>query len=251
MNNKNLLKILAVSFTFSICGYIASAENIASDTTSIKAKEQTVGWSLTSSFHSASLYFFTGSVDQSHPSFDALFIYDKKTWGGFIYKSLDIVDHTTGENYAMLGLHKIFQAGTKFSITPTIGLSLNQNYSLADKGSDLIFNLATAYKPCDHFTLSNDAFFQNIGITKAYNWTNRLKLTFRQTDFFVSALLWERSRAFHNPGYLSTGLDIGYDIAEIAHNSHLFVGVSNIYMLQSDTPRRNGFMFNLGVDFGQ
>ncbi len=254
MISKNVLKILPVLILLhtGVYGTHAAVIGPAADTVALKTSATTNPgtWNFSGAFHSASLYFFTGSVDQSHPSFDALFIYDRKTWGGFAFKSLDLIDHKTGVNYAMAGIHKIFNVGPALVVTPTFGISLNQNYTLADKGSDFIFNLAIAYKINSCFTVSNDAFFQNIGITKDYNWTNRLKLTYHQNDFYLSALLWERDRAFHNPGYLSTGVDAGYNIVRITGKSSLFIGISNIYMLQSDTPKRNGFMFNLGLNLG-
>lgn len=250
MNSKNVLKILLffLSLYTGISGVRAASKHTSTDTTATAINPVT--WSFTGSFHSASLYFFTGSVDQSNSSFDALFIYDKKTWGGFAFKSLDLTDHRTGVNYAMAGIHKIFNIGPAWSIMPTIGINLNQNYTFADKGSDLIFDLAVSYKISKHFKVGDDALFQNIGITKEYNWTNRLKLSYHQNDFYLSALLWERNRAFHNPGYLSTGVDAGYNIVRISGKSSLFIGISNIYMLQSDTPKRNGFMFNLGLNLG-
>lgn len=246
MNNKNVLKILWLFFLLhaGVSGSYAAANRTTADT--IATAVSPVSWSFSGASHSASLYFFTGSVDQSNPSFDALFIYDRKTWGGFAFKSSDLTDHKTGVNYAMAGIHKIFNIGPAWSVMPTIGVNLNQNYTLADKGSDLVFDLAIAYKINTHFTISNDALFQNIGITKEYNWTNRLNLSYHRNNFYLSVLLWERNRAFHNPGYLSTGLDMGYNIVRITGKSSLFIGISNIYMLQSDTPRRNGFMFNLG-----
>ena len=254
VNNYIFLKAFVVGTLFLILKFATpvSAQSLPPDTltSKVEQKEQVASWSLTSAFHSASLYFFSGSVDQSNPSFDALFIYDRKTWGAFFYKSLDLLDHTTGVNYAMLGVHKIFLVGTKWSFVPTLGGELNQNYTPADKGSDFIFDLAISYKISVHLTISNDALFQNLIITKDYNWTNRLKLSYQQQDFNVSALLWQRSRAFNNAGYLSTGLDISYNIIKFSHTSNIFVGASNIYMLQSDASRANGFMFNLGLNLG-
>lgn len=207
-------------------------------------------WSLTALLHSESLYFFTGGVDQYDPSSDMLFVYDKGGWGGIIYKSFDLVNHNTGINYAMVVLHKHFYIGDNVQITPNIGVNLNQNHSVADKGSDLMGDLAVAYKLNNYFKVSNDAIFQNMGITKEYNWTNRIKLLYSEKDFYAAALLWDRNRVFHNSGYLSTGFDIGYTGIKLSSKSAIGFGASWIYMLQSDTPRRNGFQFNLGFDFG-
>lgn len=250
---KSIFKIMVYSLLSVICCSSAQAvaiDSLHSDTTRIKQPKQPVSWSLTGQVYSASLYFFTGSVDQSDPSFDALFIYDRKTWGGFIYESVDLINRNTGINYGMIGLHKYFKVGEKLLITPNLGVNLNQNYSVADKGSDFIFDLAVTYKFNKHFTISNDAFFQNLIITKDYNWTNRVKLTFRETDFYITALMWDRNRVFHNPGYLSAGLDFRYNVIKLSPKANLIAGASNIHVLQSDTPRRNGFMFSLGIDFG-
>jgi len=225
----------------------ASANQASADTLSAKSK---ASWSLSSLLHSESLYFFTGGVDQYHPSFDMLFVYDKNGWGGIVYKSLDLVDHTTGINYAMIVFHKHFSIGNNLLITPNVGLNLNQNYSIADKGSDLISDLAVALKLGNQFTLSNDAIFQNIGITHDYNWTNRIKLLFKGTNFYAAALLWDRNRVFNNPGYLSTGFDFNYSGIRLSSKSNLDIGASYIAMLQSDTPRKSGFMVSFGMDLG-
>lgn len=202
---KNTLKIIAVSLVIFIHGLSARASYNKSSADTLSAKGKT-SWNLTSLFHSESLYFFTGGVDQSHPSFDMLFVYEKNGWGGIVYKSLDMIDHTTGINYAMVVFHKHFNIGNNLLITPNLGINLNQNYSVADKGSDFISDLAVAYKLGDHFTISNDAIFQNIGITHDYNWTNRLKLLFKGTNFYAAALLWDRNRCLTMSATCQQGL---------------------------------------------
>jgi len=230
----------------------ASNNNPSVDSLNLKNSQprDSVTWGLTALLHSESLYFFTGGVDQYDPSTDLIFVFDKGGWGGLIYKSLDLINHNTGINYAMIVLHKHFYLGNNLLVTPNIGVNLNQNYSVADKGSDLMGDLAIAYKFGEHFVISNDAIFQNICITKDYNWTNRVKLLFKGADFDASALVWDRNRLFNNPGYLSAGADINYTGVKITSKTNLHLEASYIYTLQSDTHRVNGFMVSLGLDFG-
>jgi hypothetical protein len=149
----------------------ASDHNLHTDSLMSKhgVPRGTVTWSLTGLLHSESLYFFTGGVGQYDPSSDLLFVFDKGGWVALIYKSFDLVNHNTGINYAMIVLHKHFYIGDDIQVSPKIGINFNQNYSVADRGSDLMSDLAIAYKFGEHFVISNDAIFQNIWITKDYN----------------------------------------------------------------------------------
>lgn len=207
-----------------------------------------LNWSLSSQLHSASLYFFTGLVDQTDQSFDMLFIYDKNGWGGIVYKSFDVLNHNTGVNYAIMAVHKHFKINENLQVTPNVGFNLNQNWSVADKGSDLMVDLAADYKLNKYFTISNDAIFQNMAITKGHNWTNRLKLAFSKNKYETAVLLWYRNRVFNNTGYLSTGFSAGYNGFMLTPTANLGLSVQTILMLQSDVHNTNGLMFTMAVN---
>jgi hypothetical protein len=239
-------KALSVGL-FTIYCMAASAENKAyTDSLNVR-QSQPVTWSLNSQIHSASLYFFTGSVDQQDQSFDMLFIYDRKSWGGIIYKSFDVLNSATGVNYAILALHKHFKIDDNLQVTPNVGVNLNQNRSFADAGSDLMVDMALDYNIGKYFMLSGDAIFQNIGITSDHNWTNRLKLSFSDNRFDTAVLLWDRNRVFNNSGYLSSGISAGYSGFKLTPTANLGLSAQSIIMLQSDTKKRNGFMFSMAL----
>jgi hypothetical protein len=247
MNRINF-KILAISLLLIYCTSARAQGNKSYTDSARYSPVQPVNWSLSSQLHSASFYFFTGMVDQPDQSFDMLYIYDNNGWGWIVYKSFDLLNHNTGVNYAIVAVHKHFKINENLRLTPNVGMNLNQNWSVADRGSDLMFDLVADYRLSKYFSISNDAIFQNMAITKDHNWTNRLKLSFNKNKIETAVLLWDRNRVFNNQGYFSTGFTAGYNGFKLTPNANLGLSVQSILMLQSDTHASNGLMFTMAVN---
>lgn len=241
---KTLLKLIAYTFVLML-GKDCIAQTLPADTL---GKQEKIGQlNVVTRINSASMFYFTGVAWDNHPTFDVKFTYENKGWGGLFFKSFELNGQNTAINYALVVLHKRFFLGKRWMVSPQIGAQLNQYGSLVDESSDFLINLAVSYKLNQNFTIGNDAVFQNLVLTGRENWTNRLKLTFQQSKFMASAILWDRNEVFNNPGYTNGGIELGYNGIKLSQTMHLLLGFQSVAVFQADTPRKSGVLFSVGV----
>lgn len=243
----NIFKLTAILFALLFSGdaVCAGLDSAATDTVRKPRKPATL--ILNAQFHTTSMYYFTGVVSDQNPNFDIKFVYDNNGWGALIYKSFELIKDNPPINYSLIVLNKKFFIGPAIMISPQVGVQLNQIGNIAGPGSDFLTNLTIAFRFARNLTISNDAVMQNLILTNRANWTNRVKLNYLNQNFNASVSVWERNRIFGNPGYLSAGMDIGYNGIKLSPHMSLFVGASSISVFRADTPRKSGFMLNFGV----
>jgi hypothetical protein len=198
-------------------------------------------------FVTGSVFFFTGVVTGSSPTFDTKFSYINKGWGGSLFKSFDMIGKSPAMDYAIIVLYKNIGISKKLMISPQIGTQLNQGGSVADNTSDILANLAMVYKPTTHLTISNDFLFQNLVYTHKQNWTNRFKVMFQKSGFNIAGLIWDRNDLFGNPSYTTAGVDLSYSGIKINPATNLLMGFQSVTVLRNSTPRKSGFQFFIGA----
>ncbi|WP_139377522.1 hypothetical protein [Daejeonella lutea] len=66
------------------------------------------------------MYYFTGVVSDSKPSFDMRLVYDntRGNWGALLFKSFELTEHNGPFNYALVVLNKRYFIGSRILITP-------------------------------------------------------------------------------------------------------------------------------------
>ena len=249
--HKNILKLTFALVLLLAFSPLANAQTntLSSDTALVRKK--TGKFSLTNMFNTGSMYYFTGVVSDSKPSFDMRLVYDNSrgNWGVLLFKSFELVEHNGPFNYALVVLNKRYFIGSRILISPQIGAQLNQIGSIAGPGTDFLTNLTISYRFAKNLTISNDAVMQNLALTNRANWTNRVKLQYQKASFTASANIWERNRIFGNPGYLAGGVYVGYSGIKLASNMNLVMTFSQIKIFKADTPRKSGMMLSAGVAF--
>src|SRR5260221_13707930 len=122
-----------------------SAEDFTDSVKSIK-KEPRSKSTLTVRTHNMGYFAFTGRIISTNPALDFFYTYDRKQWGFSAFKAFDLYDHNTSNNFMLLMLRKSFHITKRLTFTPHIGTILEQNNSVADKGSDISSIIITAYK---------------------------------------------------------------------------------------------------------
>ncbi len=243
---KNLL--LSVLTFMIVTGALADA----GDSIPAPKKEPRSKSTLTIRTVSVGYFAFTGRIISTNPALDFFYTYDRKQWGFSAFKAFDLYDHNSPNNFMLLMLRKTFKLNQHISITPHIGTILEQNHSVADKGSDISSIIITAYKVSSHLTIDHTAILGNLALEPhARDWFNRIRFMYSKNHWDVTALLWHNNKVIDhdNSEYFSSGLNVYYSRIKVSEHFALSAGVSGLVMacsnIPSEYPKRNGVFFTL------
>src|SRR6185369_49326 len=182
---KNFL-LTVLSFTI-----VISALANAGDSIPPSKKEPRSKSTLTVRTHTAGYFAFTGRIISTNPALDFFYTYDRKQWGFSAFKAFDLYDHNSSNNFMLLMLRKTFKLNQHLTFTPHIGTILEQNHSVADKGSDVSSIIITAYKVSNHLTIDHTAILGNLALEPhERDWFNRFRIMYSKNHWDVTALFW-------------------------------------------------------------
>ncbi|SKB92480.1 hypothetical protein SAMN05661099_3521 [Daejeonella lutea] len=116
-NNLRLTHTLILFIAF--CQLAQAQTNTLSGDT-VLIRKRTSKFALTNMFNTGSMYYFTGVVSDSKPSFDMRLVYDntRGNWGALLFKSFELTEHNGPFNYALVVLNKRYFIGSRILITP-------------------------------------------------------------------------------------------------------------------------------------
>lgn len=250
--NSMLLK----SIIFTIVGWMlllkSNASFALSDSTKNVKGQSIVHWRLTTRIHNQGIFTYGGRLATENPTVDVNFIYDRKKWGLLIFKGLDLRDHNTFYNFALISVYKNFKLSKVITVTPYVGSFLEQGNGLADHGSDLVSILITTIKLNQHLTAEHMSLFSNLVFApEERDWVNRFRLTYSGTHLDVVSTIWWNNQQFDHSSYWTSGLNIAYSRLKMREHLFLSIGVTGLLMLNTSNaeinPEKHGLMFTLGV----
>ncbi|HLZ17320.1 MAG TPA: hypothetical protein VKQ08_09780, partial [Cyclobacteriaceae bacterium] len=207
---------------------------------------------LNTRLHTMGHFSFTGRIISPNPAFDLFYTYDRKQWGFVLFKAFDLYDHTTSNNFMLAMLRKNFKISNRLTITPQVGMILEQSQTFADKGTDIASIIITSYKVSSHLTVDHTAIFGNLVLVpEERDWFNRVRFLYSQHHWDVTLSLWHNNKWIDhdNSQYFSSGLYLYYNRVKINDHLLLGAGVSGLVMpystLESTYPKRNGVFFTV------
>jgi hypothetical protein len=217
------------------------------------AKRKTVVKS-TARIHNRGLFSYGGRVSSNHPAFDINLIYEREQWGLLCYKALDLKDHTSSNNFALMALYKNFKIGSRLTFTPHVGFFLEQPHSVADEGSDATVIAVTTYKFNKHFSIDHTALLGNLLIeTEHLDWVNRVRFQFTSGHIDITVTAWHNNHTFDTNDYASGALTIAYNRLKVSRKLNLNFSVTDIAMIQSSNnesvPRENNLVATMALQF--
>ena len=226
----------------------------AGDSIPAPKKEPRSKSTLTIRTHNMGYFAFTGRIISTNPALDFFYTYDRKQWGFSAFKAFDLYDHNSPNNFMLLMLRKTFKLNQRLSIAPHIGTILEQNKSVADKGSDISSIIITAYKVSSHLTIDHTAILGNLALEPhERDWFNRIRIMYSKNHWDVTGLMWHNNKLLdhNNSEYFSSGLNVFYSRMKISDHLSLNAGVSGLIMCCTNTPseypKRNGVFFTLAA----
>jgi hypothetical protein len=240
-----------------ICVFLLFTSSLAhafQDTTTanVLLRKSTVRF--TTRLHSLGMFSYGGRIASENPSFDINFIYQRKHWGYFLFKAMDLYDHRSDNNFILTTLFTNIKLGKVFTVTPHVGFLLEQIHSVADHGSDVGVILITTAKLSDHLRIDHSAIVSNIVFESQYrDWTNRIRVMYQSKHFDVTYFSWHNNNVFDDCGHLSTGLNVAYSRIKVSERLFISTAITGLIMLEEsdldETDRRNGLLFTIGLTY--
>jgi hypothetical protein len=220
------------------------------DSTKAEKKRVPAHWRLTARLHSQGIFSYGGRLGSENPTFDVNFTYDRKKWGLLVFKGLDLQDHNTFYNFALVALYKNFKLSNKITFTPYVGSFLEESNSIADHGSDVVAILVTSVKLNPHWTAEHMSLLPNLVIDpEEKDWVNRLRLTYTGKHLDVVTSAWWNNQVFDHSYYYTAAMNVAYSRVKVREHFFLSFGVTGLLMLHTSdaeaNPNKNGLMFTL------
>ncbi|MBL7865068.1 MAG: hypothetical protein JNK10_09345, partial [Cyclobacteriaceae bacterium] len=202
--------------------------------------------------HSMGLFSYGGRLVTSSPVMDINIQYDRKTWGFQLFKAMDLRDSRTPINFCLAAFNKNFHIGKKITVTPSVGVILEEYESIADHGSDAAVILTTAYKMNRHFTLEHSTLAGNLVLEpNMRDWVNRLRLLYSFGHLDVTLMGWHNNRCFDDIGYFTYGSSVFYSRAKLSPGLSINAGITGLVMAftsnEAVLPPSNGVFLTLAV----
>jgi hypothetical protein len=207
---------------------------------------------VTTRMHSMGLFSYGGRMVSPNHVMDLHVVYKRRTWGFQLFKGFDLKDRHTPINFTLAAVNRAFQLGTNLTITPHVGVVLEQFESFADHGSDAMVILTTAWRCRPRLTLEHTAMMANLVVVpELMDWVNRLRLVYSNGNLDVTLFAWHNNRAFDAIEYSSVGVSFFFSRLPLAGTFTLQSGITGLYMPQASEERiligANGVFLTLGV----
>jgi hypothetical protein len=237
-----------IIFVFSVL--TSSLTYAFQDTTSANVLPRKSSVRFTTRIHSLGMFSYGGRIACENPSFDVNFIYQRKHWGYFLFKAMDLYDHRSDNNFMLTTVFTNIKLGKVFTVTPHVGFLLEQIHSAADRGSDVGLILITTAKISDHLRIDHSAIVSNMVFEPQYrDWTNRIRVMYQFKHLDLTYFTWHNNDLFDNYGHISAGVNISFARINIGPRVGLTTGVTGLLMLKEtdleDDAARNGLVFSV------
>lgn len=213
-------------------------------------------WRLSTRLHNMGMFTYGGRVACVNPAADISFTLERPKWGLLFFKGMDLKDHNTFYNFALLTVFKNFRISRNITFTPYVGTFLEQSHSLADHGSDVACILITNFKLTPHVQLEHMSLFGNLVVDPTdRDWVNRFRLVIAHKHLDAIPTFWYNSPVFDHSSYLTAGLNLAWSRMKVADHLFLSTGITGLVVVHTSNeavnPRKNGLMLTLGLQYAR
>jgi hypothetical protein len=250
MRNQILFTLLFASIY--LCG-TAQLQKESVDTTTKKAAPK---FHIRSNarFHSKGMFAYGGRICSDDPSFDINFVYERKKWGFFAFKAVDLVDQQSPNNFTLAVFYKNFKLTKHLTFTPHAGAFLEQQHEFAGHGSDVALIGITAYKFNPHFTLDHTMLFANFVVEpEMHDWVNRIRFLYTSKHIDITAIFWHNNHVFDEGNYVSSAISLAYNRIKLSESFNLNFSITDLMMASSSNeesiPEGNKVMITAAIQF--
>lgn len=211
---------------------------------------------VTARAHNMGLFSYGGRLVTNNTVVDLQLNYTRRTWGFVFFKAVDLGDNHTPINFSLAAVNHAFHFGNKFTVTPHVGVILEQFESIADHGSDAVVIVTSAYKLNSHFTLEHTALAGNLLLEpELCDWVNRLRVLYTNGHLDVTAFGWHNNKVFDQNEYVSAGLSIFYSRLKLLPRWSMQAGMTGLWTAygseEQPTTQASGVFLTLGLTYAK
>ena len=251
MNLFTMKKIASIMLILLLGGTAAAGASDSTDTSGTVAAKKAIV-KATARLHSMGLFSYGGRLVSHNHVMDVHVVYNRKTWGFQFFKAVDLHDRRTPINFAMAAFNRPFHLGDRLTLTPHVGILLEQTSSLADYGSDVAGFLTASYRLRPNFTVEYTGIFANLVIAPGHrDWINRLRLLYTDGHLDVTLFGWHNNQVFDAQTYGAVGISVFMSRLPLSGPFSLQTGLTGLYMASASEERlregASGLFLTLGV----
>jgi hypothetical protein len=239
---KLVMLFLLLSATISCYGF--------QDTTVLRKPERKSSIKFTTRLHSMGLFSYGGRIACDNPSLDVSMTYQRKRWGYFVFKAMDIYDPHSANNFLLTTLFTNIKLGKSITITPHAAFFLEQLHKFAGHGSDAGLIVVTNIQLSKTLKFEYTSMFSNLLLEpEMKDWTNRIRVIYQKDHLDLIYFNWHNNNLFDDCAHLSTGISLTYTNIKISESVTLSSGITGIVMLatsgEGSVPKKNGIVFTI------
>jgi hypothetical protein len=239
---------------FSLSGFLLVSITFAQTSNSEERKSTKSIIKSTARFHTIGIFSYGGRIAGNNPAVDVNFIYEYKTVGFQIFKSFDVSESTSSNNFMLAALYKNFKVSNKITFTPHIAAAFEQQHSFAGHGSDMGLITITTLKINQYFAIDHTMLVGDLIVNpESRDWVNRVRLLFTSKHVDITTSLWHNNNLFDNDDYASGAISIAYNRIKISDHFNVNFAVTDIGIIQSSDehsyPPGNNLVFTTSMQF--
>jgi hypothetical protein len=194
-------------------------------------------YKVTARIHSLGVFGYGGMIANENPSFDLNFTLNKKHWGCFLFKAVDLYDLHSDYNFSLAMVNKPFHVTRQFTFTPHVGFVIEQTEKICGADSDGMVFLITSYKSdggisFEHCARFSNTFFQ----TEFFDWLNRFRILYSYHHVDLAATAWHNNNMFDQDKHTSFGFSVAYSRIKVSEHVVLSSSLTAIKMTANTNP---------------
>jgi hypothetical protein len=198
--------------------------------------------------NSAGYFPYTGAYLNKHPSFDFNLFYNRKAWGFFVFKSVDLEDEHSYVNYLQPGIFKNININRKLSMRAFFGYIFSQADGFRDGDSDYYTALVVSWEVAPNIKFENTSLFFDLQNSAKY--ADRVYVNWTVGKFRLDFYVWQRTVFENNFNSTSGSIGIAFPKINITNSWSIQNTLSYIGYITEDKPdfsMRDGFLFTLAL----
>lgn len=237
---------------FLMCSGVENTFGNTGDSVPILKKE--VRLKATARFHSLGMFNYGGVVGSVNPVSDFNLVLERPKWGVHLFKGIDLKERVSFYNSTLLSVFKSFKLTKKITITPYVGVFLEQSHGFADPGSDVVCIITSTFKFSPHLSVEHMNLFGNLVIEPLQrDWVNRFRFIYTHRHLDVVPTLWYNSPVFDHSSRWSAGANVAYSRMKVAEHISLSAGITGLMVFttrgEPEILRKSGLMFSLALQY--
>ena len=205
-------------------------------------------WAIIPRMHSAGYFPFTGALLNHNPVADVNVFFERKSWGFFVFQSVDLKDGQSYANYLQPGLFATKMLRPNMRLRAFVGYVFGQTTGFCDDDSDYYVAGQLNWTMPGNFRVENTLLFYDLTIGKKL--ANRFLVEWSPGKFRAGLYVWQRTELEKQFNSTSAALTVTFPIIKVTQKFSIEFSSSYMGYLSESKPSyalQRGAFFTLAV----